>query len=91
MEREWPFEDPPNVAVFTLTKILHDGQPILLVAHDEDDGAWQFLDGDEVRAEEAALVSLKTIVTLDQTVAELADLPCGWIAWRQQADQPWQR
>jgi hypothetical protein len=85
------FADPVNVAVITTTSIIKDGRPILLVAHDEDDGQWQFLDGGEPGVEDAKLVSLCYMTTLDPTVMELADLPCGWIAWRQSATDPWLR
>lgn len=87
----WPFEDPQNVAVFTLKRILHEGQPILYVSHDEDDGAWQFLDGEDLKEEDAALVSLVHITNLDSSIYELADLPLGWQAWRTSKSQPWQK
>jgi hypothetical protein len=38
---EWPFDDPENVATLTVRQVTHGGQPILLVAHDADDGMWQ--------------------------------------------------
>lgn len=38
MQDEWPFEDPPNVAVLTLWDILEGTAPILRVCHDADEG-----------------------------------------------------
>jgi hypothetical protein len=90
--KHWPFADPENVAVITLRDITDGKTRILLVTHDEDDGMWQFLDG---RAnpdpDGASLVSLRYIYELDPSVGELADLPCGWRAWRNAPNQPWQR
>jgi hypothetical protein len=89
----WPFGDPPNVAVFTSKEILENNRLIQYVSHDDDDGAWQFhsADGAPERESDARVVSLQRIVTLDPTVAGLADLPCGWCAWRESKDEQWQR
>ena len=38
---DWPFEDPPNMAVITTVNVLEHGHPVLLVTHDEDDGGWR--------------------------------------------------
>jgi hypothetical protein len=91
MTNEWPFEDPPNVAVFTSTHIMKDGLPILQVSHDDDDGAWQFHSGETVRESEAMIVALKEIVRRDPSVTLLADLPYGWIAIRVNATAEWRR
>ena len=89
---EWPFADPPKVAVFTSKKIVGGDEWIYYVAHDEDDGAWQFHPpGQPTSEEDASVVSLATIVELDPTVRELADLPLGWCAWRESQSSAWQR
>jgi hypothetical protein len=87
----WPFADPPNVAAITMRQIVHDGRPILLVAHDDDDGSWQFLTGEDLDVADGMLVSLKSMVERDPSLVELADLPCGWQAWREQVGAPWKR
>jgi hypothetical protein len=87
----WPFEDPPNVAVITTRSVIEDNAPILLVAHDEEDGAWQFLPGGTVREEDARVVALRRIWERDPSVAELADLPEGCEASRASPSGPWQR
>jgi len=88
----WPFEDPPNVAVFTTKTIAARQQPVLLVSHDDDDGAWQFLPREGAGEEkDAAVVSLRSMIERDGTLAQLADLPLGWRAWRESPDSPWQR
>ena len=65
--------------------------PVLLVAHDADDGSWQFLDGsDQLTVADGCMISLQQIVAMDPTLAEVADLPLGWMAWRGQPGEPWQ-
>lgn len=90
--KKWPFDDPPNVATISLRDIMERRAPILLVSHDADDGMWQFLDGrDNPDPEDAVILSLDCVLDLDPSIAELADLPPGWRAWREGANRPWQR
>jgi hypothetical protein len=91
MTKEWPFADPPNVATFTTCKVLNEGHPILLVTHDEDDGAWQFLCGTTNEPRDGRIVGLDCIVAQDPSVIELADLPLGWRAWRDSPAEAWRR
>lgn len=88
---DWPFDDPENVATMTVRQVTHGGQPILLVSHDADDGMWQFLTGGPVEMVDAMIVSLREVYQIDPSIAELADLPLGWQAWRSSAGEPWQR
>ncbi len=88
---EWLFPDPPNVATFTMRQVIHEGQPILLVTHDADDGAWQFLTGEPPKVSDALIVCLREMVKRDPSLTELADLPAGWRAWRESAEAAWQR
>jgi hypothetical protein len=90
-ESTWQFEDPPNVAVLTSRKVVHDRRPILFVSHDADDGAWQFHTGDETPSQDALVVALRSIVKLDPSIEELADLPFGWIASRSSGTAAWTR
>jgi hypothetical protein len=89
MTKSWPWDQPPNCAVITLRAIVMDGAPILHVTHDLDDHGWQFLDGGNVKMEDAMVVTLASIVDLDPSVASLADLPPGWRAWRRSKFGPW--
>jgi hypothetical protein len=89
--KPWSFEDPENVAVITLKKIIKQESSVLYVTHDDEDGTWQFLDGDEVNEEEACLLSLIQMVNLDPSLIELSDLPLGWIAWRDNPESLWLR
>jgi hypothetical protein len=88
---DWPFEDPPNVAVITTREVMHGGAWIAFVSHDEDDGGWQFHGPDEADVESAMVVGLGRIIEMDPTIAQLADLPVGWQAWRASQAASWQR
>jgi len=87
----WPFIDSRNVATFTIRQIVKDGQPILLVSHDSDDGAWQFLSDSAPETSDFMIVSLEEMVNLDRSLVEIADLPLGWQARRMGSGQPWSR
>jgi hypothetical protein len=89
----WPFSEPPNVAVFTTKRVVFKKSWIANVSHDSDDGSWQFQDEQSVQLtpEDASVVSLQEILDLDPSVALLADLPLGWRAWRSSKEAAWQR
>jgi hypothetical protein len=88
---DWPFEDPPNTAALTTRDVLEANAPILHVAHDADDGSWQFLPGRAVSPAESRVVGLGRICARDPSLRELADLPEGWRAWRERVGAAWQR
>lgn len=88
---DWPFDDSPSVACFTVRSIIDGTKPILMVSHDEEDGSWQMLTGDAFDMAEAMLVLLKEVVERDPSLLELADLPLGWSAWRERPSSPWTR
>lgn len=91
-QQDWPFDDSPNVAVFTTKYVLEGKDWINYVSHDLDDGAWQFHgDSSPVSEEDARIVGLKEIVKRDSSVLELKDLPLGWCAWRETKVSEWQR
>ena len=62
MKIKWPFTDASNTAVFTTRDVIEEGKPILLVTHDQDDGAWQFHTGKTVPASDAKIVALDEII-----------------------------
>jgi hypothetical protein len=88
---EWLLDDQENIAAMTVRQIIQGSQPILLVSHDADDGTWQFLPGGPVRMADGVLVRLQTLLRLDPSISELADLPLGWTAERSAVGQPWRR
>lgn len=90
-EIDWAFSDPPDAIVLTVQPILEAGRAILLVEHDER-GKWRFFDDRQLfHGAELRLVPLKCLVELAPTLAELADLPIGWRAWRETENGPWER
>ena len=66
-------------------------EPILLVSHDLEDHAWQFIGSTIGTLENARIISLQEAVELDLTVLELSDLPVGWQAVRQSHGDVWVR
>jgi hypothetical protein len=91
MSETWPFDPPKDCAAISLKSVVFGGKPILRVSHDADDHGWQFLDGEDVDSNDAAVVSMEEIVKLDASVLEIADLPPGFIAWRDTPTSPWKR
>ena len=89
----WRFSDPPNVAVITTRKVVSGDDWIAFVSHAVDDGGWQFLNSESGpwNAADASVVGLGTIVQLDASIMELADLPLGWHASRDSRGSPWRR
>lgn len=86
----WPFDDPINTAAFTTRPVLEQGVPVLLVSHDED-GDWQFLCGTTTELDDCKIVCLGCAFERDPTLAEVADLPLGWMAERDALGDEWVR
>lgn len=89
-ETGWPFDVPVSTAAFCTTRVARENFPILLVSHDEN-GDWQFLDDTTDEPEGCTLLCLGCAFELDRTLAGIADLPVGWVAWRSSIGEPWQR
>jgi GNAT superfamily N-acetyltransferase len=90
MTTPWPFEDTRNTAAITTRQVL-EGAPILRVAHDADDGSWQFLCGTTDETSDGRVVGLGSLCDRDPSLLGLADLPEGWSAWRERPGAPWRR
>ncbi len=88
---DWPFDQPRNCATLTMRQVLDGEEPILLVGHDEDDHGWQFIGSTDASVEDGRVVCLEHMVALDPTVAEVSDLPPGWIATRDAPGEAWTR
>jgi hypothetical protein len=88
---DFKFKEKRNFAVFTVKQIMLENKPILFVGHNKEDGAWQFLSGDLVKAKDAMLVSLEELVAKDPTLNDIADLPKGWQASRSSIKEDWFR
>lgn len=88
----WKFKDPKNLAVISTRKLFSSSGWVAYVSHDADDESWQFYGNEaEIDQNDLVLVGLVEIVELDETVAQLADLPLGWHARRDTKSSPWRR
>jgi hypothetical protein len=88
---DFPFDESPNVAVMTTRPVMSGASWIANVFHHEDDGGWQFHGVEDPDMDAAMIVALKSVLDLDPSIAEVADLPLGWQAWRRGPNEPWQR
>lgn len=86
----WPFADRASTAAFCTTRVAHDHYPVLQVAHDHN-GDWQFLDATTDDPGEPVMFCLGCVFERDPTLAEIADLPRGWGAFREQPGAAWER
>ncbi len=50
---------------------------------------WQFLCGKTHKTDEAKLVSLKWVFDIDNSIAFLRDMPCGYYAERKSQNDDW--
>ena len=87
----WMFSERPNVAVFTTRRVLEGREPVVLVTHDGDDGAWQFHGASDTADEDARITSLESMVRSDPTLGVLHDLGVGWSASRASVADTWER
>jgi len=87
----WPFDQAPIVAAITTAQVLELGYPILRVTHYSDDHSWAFICGTTDRDADARVIAMGEALNLDSTLTTIADLPPGWIAWRESVEAPWQR
>jgi len=84
------FKDASNTMVITTKKIIRKEKPILVIFHDEEDGMWQFLDGNDADESCASIVSLEEVLLIDPTINLASDLPLGWVAWRENEKSKWE-
>lgn len=85
---DFPFDDQQNTACIVCCHIL-EGQSILYVSHDEDDGMWQFLCGNNHDMEDARIVSLFEAYNIDNSIGLLKDMPQGYYAIRKNIKSDW--
>ena len=85
------FKDDPKTMIITTKRIISKEADIVLVFHDDEDGIWQFLDGYENDEKNAVIISLQEMISIDNSIEEIDDLPLGWVAWRVDRQSVWNR
>jgi hypothetical protein len=83
--------DRHETIVFTTRRVTELNYPVLVVSHDADDGAWQFLCGTTNDPKDGVRERLDRMLKRDPHLEVLADLPLGWIAWREDETSEWVR
>lgn len=83
------FKESINTAVFTTVYVIEKSSPITNVFHYQD-GSWQF-SGNETHLEDSdyKVVSLGEILSIDQGLEELADMPIEFSAERDSKKDKW--
>lgn len=89
--KAWIFDQAPNVAALTTRQVIENRLPIRSVVHYSDDHSWAFLCGTSNRKEDGRVIGMGEVLSLDPTVATIADLPPGWCACREAIGAPWIR
>jgi hypothetical protein len=88
----WPFEEdrfPPDLGVVAMRTILDGEMPCLQVVHAAEDW-WGFADGVDSPNGDASVTShVHHLLELDPSLHELAALPLGFQADRDDPHSPW--
>lgn len=87
----WPFDQAPDAAAITTTRVLDDAYPILVVTHYEDDHSWGFTCGTTDEPSNGAVITMAEALAIDPSLREVADLPVGWTARRESLGAQWSR
>jgi hypothetical protein len=91
-EVSWPFENnefPPDLGVVVMKTVLDGEMPALQVIHASDDW-WGVADGVNSPNDGASVgVHFADVLELDPSLSELASLPPGFQADRDDRDSPW--
>lgn len=88
-EQSWPFwPDSRDAGAFTTRDIVDGFAEIAGVVHGRD--GWQFLDSRPNPDARICMAELGELVRVHSWLAEFADLPVGWGAWRTE-DGGWRR
>ncbi len=83
------FIDGLNTAVFTTRFVLEKRTVILYVYHYEEDGAWEFLGREDCVESDYRVISLDEIITIDNSILEVSNIPFGYFAYRENVKDGW--
>ncbi|MFD8423517.1 hypothetical protein [Streptomyces sp. NPDC059466] len=89
----WPFEGeafPHDLLAFVQRTVSAGEFPALTVIHDDEDD-WLVSDGvhDPNGSDASTVLHLQHVLDLDPSVAQLATMPPGCVAWRSTAADDW--
>ena len=87
----WPFDNPPNCAVFVTREVMDREEPILLATHEDGENSWSFIGTTNGMLENCRILALHEAADLDSSLFTLADLPIGWRAYRSSPEDAWTR
>ena len=86
---KYKFKEKRNTACFTCIHVMTMSKPILFVSHD-DDSSWEFTCGADGHSEdEIKIISLEEATDIDSSINELADMPEGVCAERENIGAKW--
>jgi hypothetical protein len=71
--------------------VLEEDRPILLVSREADGEVLAVCGGEDDSAATTRSVPLDKLLSLDSSLADLADMPDGWVALRESPDHAWAR
>jgi hypothetical protein len=84
------FQESKSAITISQRLVVEKKKPILYVYHDTSD-QWQFLASEDNQIDEVIFISLEDIISIDNSIKQISDLPKGWRAWRETKDQSWKR
>lgn len=86
----WIWDQTEDTATITTRQVAEQGLPVLVVTHFADDHSWAFTCGVSEDENDVMIVAMETIINLDPTLSEIADLEPGWSAYRDAIGAPWE-
>lgn len=81
--------EPENKVVITTNFVVENNSTIVSVFYDED-GDWQFFGNEDVSEENAFLISVKQILSIDSTLNTLPNIRKGQTVIRNNINSPWE-
>jgi len=90
LSTKYRFREDMNTACFTCVHVLTKSKPILFASHNDDDSSWEFTCGANGHPdEEIKIISLEEAADIDNSINELADMPEGVYAERENIGEEW--
>lgn len=87
----WPFDKDKNVVAVTTIPVHKNNLPILSVSHYLVDNSWAFTCGSTNDPSDSVLLTMEEIISKDNTLLDIFDLPPGWMAIRKKVGGEWYR